>query len=74
MGENAAKTWFIMLTKNAALGQRGIFVNKLAQMVRFAPLADAHGKQRVSAVLSSVETSDLRNLLDCLPPLKSYII
>ena len=30
------------------------------------------GKQRVSAVLSSVETSDLRNLLDCLPPLKSH--
>ena len=37
MGEDAAKTWFIMPTKNAALGQRGIFVNKLAQMVRFAP-------------------------------------
>ena len=35
MGEDAAKTWFLGLTKNAALGQRGIFVNKLAQMVRF---------------------------------------
>ena len=58
MGENAAKTWFIMLTKNAALGQRGIFVNKLAQMVRFAPLADAprflnnkRFKQGVSAAM-----------------------
>ena len=37
----------------------------------FAPWADAHRKQRVSAVLSSVETSDLRNLSDCLPPLES---
>ena len=36
-----ARPWFLRLTKNAALGQRGIFVNKLAQMVRFAPLADA---------------------------------
>ena len=41
MGEDAAKTWFFGLTKNAALSRRGIFVNKLAQMVRFAPLADA---------------------------------
>lgn len=34
----------------------------------FAPWADAHRKQRVSAVLSSVETSDLRRKTSpCLP-------
>ena len=34
----------------------------LVEATGFAPWADAHGKQRVTAVLSSVETSDLRNL------------
>ncbi len=40
----------------------------MARRRGFSPLADAHGKQRVSAVLSSVDTSDLHNLtVVCLP-------
>ena len=34
----------------------------LVEVTGLAPWADAHGKQRVSAVLSSVDTSDLRKL------------
>ena len=34
----------------------------MVEATGFAPWADAHGKQRVSAVLSSVDTSDLRKL------------
>ena len=34
----------------------------LVEVTGLAPWADAHGKQRLSAVLSSVDTSDLRKL------------
>ena len=44
----------------------------LEQVTGVAPLADAHGKQRVTAVLSSVETSDLRKHI-CLPSPDSRI-
>ena len=40
----------------------------LVEIRGLAPCADAHRKQRVSAVLSSVETSDLRRKISpCLP-------
>ena len=45
----------------------------VVEVTGLAPWADAHGKQRVSAVLSEVEPSDLRRKNFALPPLKSRI-
>ena len=40
----------------------------LVEATGFAPWADAHGKQRVTAVLSSVEASDPQPLVACVSP------